>query len=165
MDFKGECVFRERAFFFVTEPLTFVRLRRGTIKDTVAADIVAKKVMVTLNQNRWFPKDGAAFIAENFLPVGHLRVAGKVLAKGPVEAGASVVFQVAVPATYALWAGGEDVTGTLDGTLYTSPRELAAGPHEFRPAENHARLAILWQRALEAGFTPEVDKPAWEYFR
>ena len=165
MDFKGECVFRERAFFFVTEPLTFVRLRRGTIADTVAADIVAKKVLVTLNQDRWFPKDGAAFIAGNFLPVGHLRVAGKVLAKDPVEAGAPIPFQVAVPAPYALWAGGQPVTGTLDGTPYTGPRELAAGPHEFRPAEDHARLAILWQRALDAGFTPEVDKPEWEYFR
>ena len=165
MDFKGECVFRQRAFFYVTEPLTFVRLRRGILPDTVAADIVAKKVMVALNQKRWFPQKGTAFMTENFLPVGHLRVVGKVLAKDPVEAGAPIPFQVAIPAPYALWADGQPVTGTLDGTPYTGPRELPAGPHEFRPAENHARLAIIWQRALEAGFTPEVNKPEWEYFR
>ena len=165
MDFKGECVFRQRAFRFVTEPLTFVRLRRGLIADTIAADIAAKKVMVVLNQDRWFPKGGAAFMAENFLPVGHLRVAGKVLAKGPVETGAPIVFQVALTAPYALWDGGQPVTGTLDGTPYAGPRELATGPHEFRLAENHARLAIIWQRALEAGFTPEVEQPKWEYFR
>ena len=165
MDFKGECVFRQRAFRFVTEPLTFVRLRRGIIADTVAADMLDKKVMVALNQNRWFPKDGTAFMTENFLPIGHLRVAGKVIAKEPVGAGAPVPFQVAVPASYALWAGGQPVTGTLDGTPYTGPRELAAGPHEFRPAENHPRLAIIWQRALDAGFIPGVDEPKWEYFR
>ena len=165
MDFKGECVFRQRAFRWVTEPLTFVRLRRGTIPDTVAADLVAKKVCVALNQNRWYPKAGAAFIAENFLPTGHLRVAGKVIAKDPVPAGAPVVFQVAVPASYVLWDAAQPVAGTLDGTPYAGPRELAAGPHTFLPVETHARLAILWARAEAAGFTPEVDKPQWEYFR
>ena len=165
MDFKGECVFRQRAFRWVTEPLTFVRLRRGIIKDTVARDLLERKVFVVLNQDRWYPKDAAVFMTENFLPVGHLRVAGKVIAPGPVAAGAPVVFQVAVPAPYALWAGGQPVSGTLDDTPYTGPRELAAGPHEFRPAENHTRLAILWARAAEAGFTPEVEQPKWEYFR
>ncbi len=165
MDFKGECVFRRRAFFYVTEPLTYVRLQKGLIADTVAADIVGKKALVALNQDRWYPKKAAAFMSENFLPVGHLRVAGKVLAKEPVGAGAPVAFQVAVPALYALWDSGPPVTGTLDGTPYTGPRDIAAGPHEFRPAENHPRLAIIWQRALEAGFTPEVKQPKWEYFR
>ncbi len=165
MDFKGECVFRRRAFRWVTEPLTFVRLRRGTIADTVAADLLAKQVFVALNQNRWYPKAGAAFIAENYLPVGHLRVAGKVIAHEPAAAGAPVVFQVAVPAPYVLWDGRQPVAGTLDGTAYDGPRALAAGPHEFRPAETHARLALLWARAAAAGCTPEVEQPEWEYFR
>ncbi len=165
MDFKGECVFRRRAFFYVTEPLTFVRLRRRIIPDTVPADILAKKVMVALNQDRWFPKNGVAFMTENFLPVGRMRVAGKAIAKDAVEAGATVAFDVAVPAPYALWSDGKPVRGTLDGTPYTGPRELAAGPHEFRPEEGHRRLAIIWQRAVEAGFTPEVDNPKWQYYR
>ena len=122
-------------------------------------------MFVALNQNRWYPKGGTAFIAENFLPVGHLRVAGKVIARDPVAADAPVVFQVAVPAPYALWDAGLPVAGTLDGTPYTGPRELPAGPHTFLPAENHARLAILWARAAAAGFVPEVEQPKWEYFR
>lgn len=165
MDFKGECVFRRRAFFYVTEPLTFVRLRRGIIEDTVPADILEKKVMVALNQDRWFPKMGAAFMTENFLPVGRMRVAGKVIAKDAVEAGATVAFVVAVPAPYALWSDGKPVRGTLDGTPYTGARELDSGPHEFRSEEGHRRLAIIWQRAVEAGFTPEVDNPKWQYYR
>ena len=40
MDFKGECVFRQRAYFYVLEPLTFVRLRRGLIVDNVAERLV-----------------------------------------------------------------------------------------------------------------------------
>ncbi|MDR3404056.1 MAG: glycosyltransferase family 39 protein [Chthoniobacter sp.] len=165
MDFKGESVFRQRAFFYVTEPLTFVRMRRMIIADTVAEDLVAKKVCVVLNQDRWYPKNGAKFMTDNYLAVGRMRVAGKVIAPKPVAANETVRFDVAVPASYVIWADGDVIPGALDGTPNTDPRELAAGPHEFQPAAPHGKVAIYWSRAAEAGFQPLVDQPGWQDFR
>jgi len=166
MDFKGESVFRQRAYFYVTEPLTFYRLRRKMMKDTVAEDLLRKKVFVVLNQDRWYPKDGAKFMQENYLAVGRTRVAGKAITTKPVAAGEKISFDVKVPGPYALWADGHVVPGSIDGgAVGTGPRDLSAGPHEFIADAPHKRVAILWSRAAEAGFQPVVDKPAWQYYR
>jgi len=165
MDFKGESVFRQRAFFYVLEPLTFVRIRSMMIADTVAEDLVAKNVCVALNQDRWYPKNGGKFIGANYLAVGHMRVAGKVIAEKSAVANKSIHFDVAIPATYVMWADGHPITGSLDGTPNIAPRELAAGPHEFAPDAAYDRVAIYWSRAAELGFKPVLDKPGWEYFR
>jgi hypothetical protein len=166
MDFKGESVFRRRAFFYVTEPLTFYRLRRKMLKDTVADDLLGHNVFVVLNQNRWFPKDGAKFMEENYLAVGRTRVAGKVVTTKSVTAGEKVAFDVKVPGSYVLWADGHIIVGSIDGgAAGTAPRELIAGPHEFSVDGPHKRVAIFWSRAAEAGFQPVVDKPAWQYYR
>jgi len=165
MDFKGESVFRQRAFYYVLEPLTFVRLRRGTITDTVANDVVAKKVRVVLNQNRWYPKAGAAFLAENYLAVGRTRVAGQVIGgKAPAD-GQPIKFEIRVPASYVAWADDHVASGTLDGSPWKGSRELAVGPHEFIPDGKHSTLYVLWSRAAELGFKPLQDQPGWQYFR
>ncbi len=165
MDFKGESVFRQRAFYYILEPLTFVRLRRGAIADTVARDVVEKKVCVVLNQNRWYPKDGAAFLAENYLAVGRTRVAGQVIGNKAPADGQPIKFEIRVPASYVAWADGSVVSGTLDGSPWTQARELAIGPHEFIPDGKHSKLCVLWWRAAELGFQPLKDQPAWQYFR
>ncbi|MEP6671437.1 MAG: hypothetical protein ABJF10_19905 [Chthoniobacter sp.] len=165
MDFKGESVFRQRAFFYVTEPLTFVRMRRMILADTVAEDLLAKRVFVVLNQDRWYPKNGARFMTENYLAVGRMRVAGKVIAGKPVTANDAIRFDVAVPASYAIWADGQAIAGSLDGSPNTEPRELTAGLHEFTPDAAHGPVAIFWARAAEAGFKPVVDQVGWQDFR
>ena len=165
MDFKGEAVFRQRVFFYVLEPLTFVRLRRGLIVDNVAERLVKTQTCVVLNQDRWYPRQGAAFMADNYLPIGRMRVAGRIIAPGPTAAGAAIPFDVAVPARYVLWADGMPVRGTLDGKPYEGAVDLLAGAHVFRPAEDHRRLAIFWARAAVAGFSPLLDHLEWQDFR
>jgi hypothetical protein len=165
MDFKGEAVFRQRAFFYVMEPLTFVRMRRMIIADTVAEDLVARNVCVVLNQDRWYPKKGAKFMEENYLAVGRMRVAGKVIADKPVAAGEAIRFEVAVPASYVVWADGRAIAGMLDGSPGAEPRQLAVGPHEFKPEAPHGRVAIYWSRAAEKGFQPVLEQANWQYYR
>jgi uncharacterized membrane protein len=164
MDFKGEAVFRQRPFYYVLEPLTFVRLRRGLIVDNVAERLVKTETCVVLNQKRWYPKEATVFMTENYLPIGRMRVAGRIIASGPTTAGASIPFDVEVPARYVLWADGQPIHGTLDGKPYEGAVDLSAGAHVFQPAEDHRRLAIFWARAAEAGFTPLLDHMEWQFF-
>jgi hypothetical protein len=165
MDFKGESVFRQRPFYYVLEPLTYVRLRRGLIADNVAERLVKTQTCVVLNQDRWYPAQAVAFMTENYLPVGRMRVAGRIIAPAPTAAGASIPFDVAVPARYVLWAEGRPVPGTLDGKPYEGAVDLAAGAHVFQPAEANRRLAIFWARAAEQGFAPLLDPMEWQDFR
>jgi hypothetical protein len=164
MDFKGECVFRRRAFFYVLEPLTFVHIRHKDIADGVAARLVDTKTCVVLNQDRWYPKAAAAFMTRNYLAVGRLRVVGKLIADhiAPEQA---VHFDVEVPASYVIWADGHPVAGAIDGQAANEPRDLATGPHEFKSAEAHARTAIFWSRASAEGFQPLLDQPGWQDYR
>ena len=161
MDFKGESVFRQRAFFYVLEPLTFVRIRRMIIPDTVAEDLVGQNVCVNLEirtlagiqrMRRDFQR------RENYLAVGRMRVAGKVIAIKPVTANESIRFNVVLPASYVVWADGGAIAGSLDGAPGLQPRELMAAPHEFKPEAAHGRVAIFWSRAAEAGFQPVLDQ-------
>jgi hypothetical protein len=164
MDFKGESVFRPRAYYYVLEPLTFVKVKRGKLPDTVAADLLAKHVDVVLNQDRWYPKNAVAFMTRNYVAVGRMRVAGKVIA---TKAGAAdaIAFNVEVPASYVVWADGHPIAGKMDGGATAGPFELAAGAHEFVPAEAHGPTAIFWERAAELGFQPVLDQAGWQDFR
>ena len=67
-------------------------------------------------------------MTDNYLAVGRMRVAGKVIAPKPVAADETLRFDVAVPGSYVIWADGDVIPGTLDGTPNTDPRELKAGP-------------------------------------
>jgi hypothetical protein len=241
MDFKGEAVFRQRAFFYVLEPLTYVRIRSMMIPDTVAERLVATNTCVVLNQDRWYPKNAVRFMAENYLvvrregvpdkiitskpvaanesirfdvavpasyvcwadgrliagsldgfpatgprelaagshefkpdaphgqvaiiAVGRMRVAGKVIAPKKIEANESIRFDVAVPASYVVWADGHSITGVLDGSPATGPRELERGSHEFKPDAAHGPVAIFWSRAADLQFQPVLDKVGWQDFK
>jgi len=165
MDFKGEAVFRQRAFFYVLEPLTFVRLRRGLIVDNAAERLVKTQTCVILNQKQWYPAQGTAFMTANYLPIGRMRVAGRVIAPAPSAAGASIPFDIAVPARYILWADGQPIHGTLDGKPYEGAIDLSADAHVFQSAEDYRRIAVFWARAAETGFAPLLDHMEWQFFR
>jgi len=164
MDFKGECVFRQRAYYYVLEPLTFVKLRRNELPDTVVQRLLKTKTFVVLNQDRWYPKGSVAFMTRNYLAVGRMRVAGKMIAD-LAAAGETIRFHVEVPAPYVMWADGHPVGGTVDGTSVAGPVELAAGPHEFKAAEPQKHLAIFWARAAAEGFQPVLDQAGWQDFK
>src|SRR5205085_1210357 len=69
MDLKGETVFRQRAFFYVLEPMTKYRMRTGLIADTIVDDILRTHTMVATATLRGFPRRARAFLARNFIAV------------------------------------------------------------------------------------------------
>ena len=165
MDFKGESVFRQRAFHYVLEPLVIHRIKIGLLKDTIPQDVVAKEVHVVVNRDRWYQKPTARFLTANYLNIGQVRVAGRVLSVEETVPGATLSFRVEIPARYVLWADGKPVAGLLDGLPYTGARELSPGPHTFRPEGTCHHLALVWDRAIAAGYKPVVDRPDWQYER
>src|SRR5207245_5423441 len=112
--------------------------------DTIIADLLRTKTMLVVQDHYGFPRATRKFLARNFVSVGAVRVAGKIL-KEPT-------FQVEVPGEYALIAERGAFAGGLDGTPYSGPRSLEAGMHSIAaPAGSYA---LLWSRAAERGLTP-----------
>ena len=146
MDLKGETVFRNRAFFYVLEPLTKRRIRAGKIRDTIVNDMLRTKTMLVVQDQYSFPRATRKFLARNFVSVGAVRVAGKILKANS--------FQIEVPGSYGLIADVGTFTGTLDGIPYVHPRYLDAGIHSISPAQQGGAYAALWSRAVEGGLTP-----------
>jgi hypothetical protein len=153
MDTKGEAIFRKRPFFWVLETITIERLWRGLIPDTIAEDIVRSRCYVAVSDSERFPPGGRAFLSENFIPVGGLRVAGRFLvpSDGPHP---RARFEIAIPGTYAVVTPAGPASGALDGTPYARPRVLAAGPHEFAAEHGSGQMAVVWARAVERGLSP-----------
>ena len=143
MDLKGETVFRNRAFFYVLEPFTKHRIRSGRIRDSIVADMLRTKTMLVVQDHYSFPRDARRFLRRNFVSVGALRVAGKILHGS--------WFEIEVPGEYAAVGDRGAFAGTLDGTPYAGPRTLAAGIHTIAPSDGYA---VLWARAAERGLTP-----------
>jgi hypothetical protein len=153
IDAKGETVFRRRALPWVLESITRERLRRGLIRDTLAEDAIAMRCWAATVEDERFSARARAFLAENYVPVGLLRVAGRVLGE-PDPALHPLPFAVVIPGPYAVAAERGTVRGLLDGTPYEGPRELAAGRHEFVPGVPSGRLAVVWAQAVARGFSP-----------
>lgn len=157
MDLKGETVFRPRPFYYVLEGLTKERIRRGLIADTIPERLIATgtAVAVSLKKKDFFPPRARAFLRENYVPIGRLRVAGQLLFAPTASTADRVLrFEVRLPNRYAIVAERGSVTGWLDGTPYTGPRALTVGRHEFLSISNTGRFALLWAQAVERGFSP-----------
>ena len=153
MDTKGEAVFRPRPFYPVLETISIARLRRGLMADTIPEDLVRSRCYVAVNDSDRFPTRGRAFLEENYLAVGRLRVAGRMLdARG--EGSGELPFEIAIPGPYAIVGAHGAARGTLDGTRYDGPRELGGGRHAFAPAGAEHELAAVWAQAISRGFTP-----------
>ena len=152
MDAKGESIFRRRPFSGVLETITIEKLRRGLVLDTIADDVVRTRCFVAAGDSARFPQGGRAFLNENFISVGNLRVAGQLV---PQTGGAaSRSFAIAIPGPYAMVTPEGAAAGTLDGVPYSGPRELPAGVHEVVPAHGSSPLAVVWARAVERGYSP-----------
>ena len=94
------------------------------------------------------------FLQDNFLLIGHVRVAGRILIPAASQGDPSGSFDIAIPATYALVSDGGDVDGTLDEKPYAGPRRLETGRHTFKVSFRGSRLAVIWSQAAERGFSP-----------
>ena len=151
MDLKGETVFRQRAFFYVLEPLTKYWIRSGRIRDTIVADMLRTKTMVVVGDHYGFPRATRAFLNRNFISVGPVRVPGQTLKTGS--------FSVEVPADYALVGEMHAFKGLLDGRPYRGPRYLQAGMHSIAPAAPES-YSLLWSRAADRGLKPKLSSGA-----
>lgn len=155
MDVKGETVFRPRPFFYALEGVTSRRIRLGMIKDSIPEDVVRTHTTVAVLDTGHLPSRGREFLNENFLPVGKLRVAGQMLAAQGGQPNDAMLFDVRIPARYAIIAEAGAVSGWLDGTPYQGPRQLGAGRHTFRMASSSSgKLAAIWAPAVERGYSP-----------
>lgn len=160
MDLKGEMVFRPRAFHGVLESVTRERLRRGLLADRIPERLIETRTAVVANDSHFLPPRARAFMDTNYVSVGSLRVLGRMLEPaGPGEPGGpggtrTRLFTLAVPGRYAVVSGGGPAAGLLDGERYAGARELAAGPHRYLPAPGEDRVAVVWARAVETGYSP-----------
>jgi dolichyl-phosphate-mannose-protein mannosyltransferase len=150
MDIKGETVFRPRPYFYALEEVTLARIRMGLIPDDIAEHLVSTGTFVAVGDSQRFPPRARAFLNANYLVVGQLRVAGRVLNRATADERV-VRFEVAIPGPYALLDHDGRPAGALDGEPYRDVRFLAAGMHTylFAPAEN--RVVLLWAPAVTRG--------------
>lgn len=153
MDSKGETIYRRRPFYFVIESMTFHRMQKGIVKDTIADELVDKRVPLATTQR--MPHRSRDFIKQNYLPIAfRLFVLGKTLRDKGVAPGAPCPFEVTIPARYTLFTPNGVPGGQLDGTPFTSSRELAAGKHTYLPEGNPGKVVLIWAPAIERGYSP-----------
>ena len=154
LDMKGQAVFRNRPFYHALETMTLERMARGIIEDTIPERCIATRTCVAPADIGGFPPRARRFLQENYVVVGVLRVAGRILDRPPDDPAGPIPFDVAIPARYAVVSARGDVRGTLDGRPYDGPREMDPGRHVFVPASDANPLAVIWAQAVERGFSP-----------
>lgn len=153
LDEKGETVFRQRCFGPVWEVVTVERIRRGLMIDNAAQRCVETHTCVVTKGKDMTPA-ARRFIENNYIPIGSgLYVAGSYLTScsGPSK---QFVFDIAIPAPYSIISGSSAVAGTLDAQPYAGPRFLTVGRHVFVEASDQPKLAVIWAKAAERGFSP-----------
>jgi Dolichyl-phosphate-mannose-protein mannosyltransferase len=157
MDAKGETIFRRRPYYYAFEGFTEERIERGLLADTVPRRLVETRTAVC-NPSTRFGKATLSFIEHNYLRVGQIAVAGKMITPSP---DGRMEFDVVIPQQYTLVGCEGPMSGNLDETPFQGDRELAAGRHEFVPDTPTKQIA----RALGAGmakriFSIQASKPA-----
>jgi hypothetical protein len=151
MDNKGETIFRNRAYYYVLETLTLERMKRGLLQDNMVERMIATHTAV-VHSPLHMPDQDVNWEHANYVSVGSVDVLGL---KFPKEDAEIFPFKIVIPDRFAIATDRGNVTGTLDGEPITGPRELAVGPHEFRPGEHTGqRYALVWARAVEKGYSP-----------
>jgi hypothetical protein len=152
-DLKGETIFRSRSTYYVLEKITRKQIKRGLLIDDIPERLIATQTCVAVLDSKKFPARTRTFLIDNYLPVGNLRVAGKLLIAAH-KRNAFILFSIHIPAYYAIITLNGSAAGMLDGTPYDGPRFLKAGDHEFRPSATNNRFALVWAPAVERGFSP-----------
>ena len=154
LDQKGDSIFRPRPSPYVLERITRARLALGLLPERFQEDMIATGTCVAAWRIGRFPDRTLKFLQENFLLVGHARVAGRILRATASPGDPSGSFDIAIPATYALVSDGGAVSGWLDDQPYLGPRRLDPGRHTFKVSFRGSRLAVIWAQAVERGFSP-----------
>ena len=153
MDEKGETVFRPRPFYYALEGITTARLEKGLIKDTIAERLCETRTCVISHDSANLPPVARAFMNNNYLSIGYLRVAGRIL-KNPGRSGQAITFHIAIPTQYIAITPQGRSHGLLDGKPSSQAQYLQAGMHRFIPAEGERIVALVWADAIERHFRP-----------
>jgi len=154
LDQKGDVIFRCRPTPYIMELITGDRLERGLLPERIQEDVIATRTCVAAARIPLFPTGTRRFLMENFIPIGHLLIAGRLLPPSGDGANHSGDFEIAIPARYALVSESGDLQGLVDGKPYTSPRELDAGRHTFSLPFKGPRAAVVWAKAVQRNFSP-----------
>jgi hypothetical protein len=147
IDYKGETIYRRRPFYFALEIATRTLMSRGTIRDTVAEDVIRTRTHVAQADGPMWPPRGRQFLSENFVNLGRLRASGQAI----LEDGA---FTIAVPGEYVIVSEHGEARGLLDGTPYSGARELGPGAHRFVRGAGEKDVTVLWAPAFRRGHSP-----------
>jgi hypothetical protein len=144
MDIKGETIYRHRPFYYSFELITRTQMAHGIIPDTVAQDVVRSRTYVAQADGPMWPPASRAWLSAHFVNLGRLRGAGNWVKKDGT-------FTIGVPGEYVVLDAEGESRGMLDGTPYTGPRTLAAGPHRF---VGEKETCVLWAPAWRRGHSP-----------
>jgi hypothetical protein len=126
-------------------------MRLGLLRDDMIQRMIATRTAVVHGPLR-MPDEDLRWERTSYVSVGAVDVLGQ---KFPKYASGGLAFQIVIPERYAIVADQGTVAGTLDGEPLAGPRELAAGAHEFLPADGSGRrFAVIWARAVEKGYSP-----------
>jgi hypothetical protein len=154
MDSKGETIFRRRASRLVFEEITGLRLKRALMQDDIVDRLIATGAPVASLLR--MPSEASKFIRRNYVPIAfRLRVLGQFL-QFENEAD-EFNFDIVIPADYSILAENGTVAGTLNDEAWIGPRVLNAGHYCFRRTSGEGRLALIWTRAVQNGYTPFAE--------
>jgi len=156
-DLKGETIFRPRSSYYVLEMITREQIKRGLLTDDIPERLIASHTCVAALDNSRFPKRTRAFLQQNFIRIGRLRVVGQLLPL-PENTTHSISFDIKIPARYVIISKGGTTAGLLDDKPYDGARFLTAGHHEFKPFSPDRQFVLLWARAVERGFSPFLQE-------
>ncbi len=161
LDTKGELIFRPRPVRWVLETITRGRMQSGVLADTTPERVAASGTCLAVLDSPRFSDRTRSFLSQNFVSVGSVRVAGRLLDSAARAGGEPIPFEVGIPARYAILSQRGEAHGRLDGEPYVGPRFLAAGRHQFEPDPLLARrlrrgdgIAVIWARAAQCGYRP-----------
>lgn len=156
MDAKGESIFRPRPYYYVIETFTRQRLALGLLPEILPARLAETHTAIVFG-TLLVPKLSRAFLAENYLDIGPLSVAGKLLERPFAEPHLSV--EVRIPQSYRVVSDRPGLAGTIDGLPLADAHWLEAGRHEIELTKSEGRLALVWSRAIEDGWSPFPREP------
>jgi len=151
MDETGESIFRTRPFYYIMETLSRAALLDGRLPDTIAQDMIQHGTCVA-HASKHYPPAAQAFLDENFLQADQLFVAGHTFnASNEEQKPQELRLNVVIPATYAVFGPKSEFHGQVDGTPYTGPRALTAGPHVITTTGAEHKVMVAWAKAVERG--------------
>lgn len=154
MDFKGESVFRRRAWYLVLEDITNRKLRSGAIRDTIPEALERGDVHVVVDAAH-LPIRSFNFAGTSYVPWGPVYVAGFRL---PAFDGHPIAFDVRIAGDYTVLGPNGVIAATIDGTSAGTTRYLTAGTHTIVCSTPTPHPLVIWSRVLG---DPEFARRRW----